>query len=254
MSRRIVVISDTQIPYTNWKALSGVIRYIGDTQPDEVIHIGDVVDFPQPSRWSKGSAAEFEGSVFEDCEITKRRLLEPLRTVYAGPVGVHEGNHDSRPREYLSKYAPALAQSGAFDLPTLLDFEKYDITLLPDFYPVAPGWITTHGHRGGIRLNQNAGTTAINAARRFGKSVIMGHTHRLGLVPHSYGYGGNLHQLFGLEVGHLMDMDKAQYLKGATANWQMGFAILDVDGNHVHPQGIPIIRNRFTVDGVTWKL
>ncbi|GAB4588696.1 metallophosphoesterase family protein [Nocardia sp. IFM 10818] len=254
MTRRIVIISDTQIPYTDWKAVRAVIQYIGDTQPDEVIHIGDVVDFPQPSRWSKGTAAEFEGSVFEDAEVTKKRLLEPLREVYDGPIGCHEGNHDSRPREYLSKYAPALAESGAFDLPTLLDFENYGVELLPDFYPVAPGWISTHGHRGGIRLTQKAGSTAANAVARFNTSVIMGHTHRQGLVPQTTGFGAKTTTRYGVEVGHLMDMSKAQYLKGATANWQLGFALLTVDGNHVHPQLVPITNKRFTVDGVTWKL
>lgn len=254
MTRRIVVISDTQIPYTNWKAVKAMIQFIGDTAPDEVIHIGDVVDFPQPSRWSKGSAAEFSGSVFTDAELTKRRFLEPLRAVYDGPIGCHEGNHDSRPREYLSKYAPALAESGAFDLPTLLDFEGFGVELLPEFYPVAPGWISTHGHRGGIRLAQKAGTTAANAVARFNTNVIMGHTHRQGIVPQTTGYGGKARTLHGVEVGHLMDPARAQYLKGATANWQLGFAMLTVDGKHVHPQLIPISENRFTVDGATWTL
>ncbi|CAM4519039.1 metallophosphoesterase [Nocardia ninae] len=254
MTKRVVIISDTQIPYDDRKAVRAVIRYIGDTQPDEVIHIGDLMDFPQPSRWNKGTAGEFEGSVLEDCEQAKRRFLGPLREVYDGTVGVHEGNHDLRPREYLSKYAPALAESGAFNLPTLLDFDQFGVRLLPDFYDVAPGWITTHGHRGGIRLSQDAGKTALNAVKRFNKSVVMGHTHRLGTAPHSVGYGGKLETLTGFEVGHLMDMGQAQYLKGASANWQKGFGILTVDGNHVRAEPIPITGKKFTVDGRVWTV
>lgn len=255
MSKRIVILPDTQLPYDDRKGLKALVNFVGDYQPDEVVHIGDLMDFPQPSRWNKGTAGEFEGSVFADCEQAKRRLLEPLREVYDGPIGVHEGNHDERARVYLSKYAPALAESGAFNIETLLDFDGFGIDLLPEFHKVAPGWITTHGHRGGIRLSQIAGNTALNAAKKFGTSVIMGHTHRLGLNSHTTGYGGSIaKQVFGMEVGNLMNMKLASYLKGGTGNWQQGFGLLTVDGSSVKPEIIPIVGGKFSVDGETWEV
>ncbi|GAB4584445.1 metallophosphoesterase [Nocardia sp. IFM 10818] len=255
MSKRIVIISDTQIPYDDRKAVRALIRFIGDYQPDEVIHIGDLMDFPQPSRWNKGTAGEFEGSVFADSEEAKRHFLEPLREVYDGPIGVHEGNHDERARTYLAKYAPALAESGAFDIDVLLDFDSYGIELLPEFHKVAPNWITTHGHRGGIRLSQVAGGTALGAAKKFGVSVIMGHTHRMGIASYTNGVGGVVDRtVTGMEVGNLMDMKKAQYLKGGTGNWQLGFGLLTVEGNHVKPELVPITAGKFTVDGEVWKV
>ena len=255
MSKRIVIISDTQIPYDDRKALKAVVRFIGEYQPDEVIHIGDLMDFPQPSRWNKGTAGEFEGSVFADVEQAKRRFLGPLREVYEGPIGVHEGNHDERARTYLAKYAPALAESGAFNIETLLDFDGFGMDLLPEFNEVAPGWISTHGHRGGIRLTQKGGQTALNAAVKFRKSVVMGHTHRLGVISDTAGYGGNVHQIVtGLEVGNLMNMRLATYLKGGTANWQQGFGLLTVDGRHVKPEAVNIDSGKFSVDGHTWEV
>lgn len=255
MSKRIVVIPDTQIPYDDRKALKALIRFIGDYQPDEVIHIGDLMDFPQPSRWNKGTAGEFEGSVFADCEQAKRRFLEPLRNVYSGPVGVHEGNHDERARTYLAKYAPALAESGAFNIETLLDFNSFGIELLPEFNKIAPGWITTHGHRGQISLSRNAGSTALNAAKKFSTSVIMGHTHRMGIGSYTTGYGGDVKsQLTGVEVGHLMNMKLATYLKGGTGNWQQGFAVVTIDSKHVKPELVPILNGKFTVGGDTWEI
>lgn len=255
MTKRIVIIPDTQMPYDDRKALKSVVRFIGDYQPDEVIHIGDVADFPQPSRWNKDSAGEFEGSVFDDAEQVKRRLLEPLRKVYDGPIGIHEGNHDERPRTYLAKYAPALAESGAFNIETLLDFNGFGVTLLPEFNKVAQDWITTHGHRGQISLSRIAGATALNAGKKFNTSVIMGHTHRAGILSHSSGYGGNISkQVTGMEVGHLMNQKLAQYLKGGTGNWQMSFGLLTVDGQHVKPEIVPIHKGRFTVDGRVWEV
>ncbi|MDV6975289.1 metallophosphoesterase [Mycobacterium intracellulare] len=255
MSKRVCVISDTQMPYDDRKALKALIRYIGDTQPDEVIHIGDLMDFPQPSRWNKGTAGEFEGSVFEDCEQAKKRFLEPLREVYDGPVGVHEGNHDERARTYLAKYAPALAESGAFNIETLLDFDGFGIELLPEFNKIAPGWITTHGHRGQISMSQIGGRTAHNAAIKFDVSVVMGHTHRQGITSSSRGFGGDVNRvLVGVEVGHLMNQKLAGYLKGGTGNWQLGFALLTIEGRHVKPELVPIQGGRFTVDGEVWEV
>ncbi|GAB3475436.1 metallophosphoesterase [Amycolatopsis cihanbeyliensis] len=255
MTKRIVVISDVQMPYEDRKALKAVINFVGEYQPDEVVQIGDLMDYPQPSRWSKGTAAEYEGSVFADSDYGKRHFLEPLRAVYDGPVGVVEGNHDLRPRTYLSKYAPALAESGAFNLETLLDFDAFGVTKLPDWYEFAKGWVITHGHLGKIRLSPVAGNTALNAAKKMGASLIMGHTHRLGTLHHTLGYNGEVKQtLTGVEVGHLMNQKLASYLDTATANWQAGFAIVHRDGNYVHAETIPIEHRRFTVEGAVFTI
>ena len=248
-------MSDLQVPFHDRKAVKAVIQAIGDRQPDEVVLIGDCLDFPQPSRWNKNTRGEFEGSVFEDVDFFKKNILQPLREVYAGPIGMHEGNHDLRAREYLAKYAPALAGTDAFNVEVLCDFEGFEIELLPMFYDIAPGWISTHGHLGGISLSRIPGQTATNAAKKFGKSVVMGHTHRLAIGADTGGYAGKItRQLNGMEVGNLMDMTLAHYLKGGTANWQTGFGILSIDGKHVKPEIVPITNRQFTADGHTWKI
>jgi metallophosphoesterase superfamily enzyme len=254
MAERIVIVSDVQLPSHDAKAVRDVIRFIGDTQPDRVIHIGDLMDFPTPARWTKSAAEQFAQRIKPDCEQAKQELLEPLRAAYSGPVGIHEGNHDSRPREYLPRYAPALVESAdEFRFENLLDFDGFGIDVLPEFYKVAPGWVTTHGHRGGIRLSPIAGNTALNAARRFNTSVVMGHTHRMGVGSETRGYGGIVSKrVTGMEVGNLMNMKLATYLKGGTANWQQGFGLLTIEDDHVTPEAVPITRGRFTVDGRTW--
>ncbi|MFE2997963.1 metallophosphoesterase [Nocardia sp. NPDC059246] len=255
MTKRIFIVSDIQYPFHDRKALRTVIQCIGDIQPDEVVFIGDVMDFPAQSRWSKDTRAEFERDLRQDVDEGKRKIFEPLRAVYAGPVGFHEGNHDERPRTYLNKYSPALASVKAFNIETLMDFDSFGITLLPDFYEIAPGWVSTHGHLGGIRLSQEAGKTALTAAKRFGKSVVMGHTHRLGVQPYSFGYDSKVTKtVYGFEVGNLMDMKLAGYLKGAAANWQQGFGILDIDGQHTKPMAVPIENRKFIVDGSVWAI
>lgn len=255
MSRTYCVVPDLQMPYENRKALKALIRFIGEYQPDEVVQIGDVADFPQPSRWNKDTKGEFEGSVHADAAYIQQHFLQPLREVYSGPLGVIEGNHDLRPRDYLAKYAPALADTDAFNIETLLDFDAHEVTKLPDFYAFAPNWVMTHGHLGGIRISPIAGNTALNAAKRMGVSVIMGHTHRLGMISHSVGYDGAVVQtLTGVEVGNLMNMKAAGYLRKGAGNWQQGFALVHVARKNVQAQPIPITGGQFTVDGVSFRV
>lgn len=256
MSERIVVISDTQIPYDDRRAVRAAIRFIGDIQPRRVIHIGDLMDYPTPSRWTKGTKEEFAQRIKPDSEQAKARFLGPLREVFDGPIDIHEGNHDRRPLDYLHSYAPALVEyADQFRFENLLDFDGFGVTVAPEFNKIAPGWVTTHGHRGGIRLTQKAGDTALGAAVKFNTSVIMGHTHRMGLKHDTRGFDGNITKtLWGMEVGNLMNMKLATYLKGGTANWQQGFGLVTIDGNHVKPELVPIANGRFTVDGHVWEV
>ena len=254
MTDTIVVVPDLHLPYEDRRLVRSFIRFIGEFNPSEVVMIGDVMDYPQPSRWSKDTAAEFQGSVFEDSDVARARLLEPLRAVYDGPVGVIEGNHDERPRVYLARYAPALAESNAFNIDNLLRFRDFGVTWLPDFYDFHEGWTICHGHRGGIRLQTVAGATALNAVRRFNKSVIMGHTHRLGSIGFTHGYNGDADVMWGVEVGHMLDMKLQTYLKGATMNWQQGFAIIRIDQGHVSTEIISVSANKFIVDGETFVI
>jgi predicted phosphodiesterase len=253
--KKIILLPDIHVPAHDKRITRSIIKFIGDYQPDEVVQIGDLMDYPAPSRWSKDTREEFETSVFEESLIGQQEILVPLRSVYPGPIGVIRGNHDTRPRDYLRKYAPALAESKAFDLDVLLNFPEYDVSILPDFYDVAPGWVATHGHKGGIRLNNTAGLTALNAAKRLGKSVAMGHTHRWGLVSHTIGYpGAPESETFGFELGHITNPSLMDYTKGTVMNWQTGFGMLYVDGATVHPVPIKITGSKFIVEGVTYTV
>ncbi|MFC9231334.1 metallophosphoesterase [Streptomyces decoyicus] len=248
--KRIVVISDTQMPYEDKRATRNVINFIGEYNPDEVIQIGDLVDYPAPSRWTAGTRAEFEGGVLRDSEYSKKNFLAPLREVYDGPVGVMEGNHDERPRKYLASKAPALAaEDRYYRFENLLDFQGFGITKLEPYYNFAPGWVAIHGHES-PGLNQVAGRTAAMKAKKAGVSLVMGHTHRLAISPESTGFGGKLKTIYGFEVGHLMDVRKAGYLKNGPANWQRGFGIFYAGKYSATPHAIPVEDDgSFVVEG-----
>jgi hypothetical protein len=98
-----------------------------------------------------------------------------------------------------------------------------------------------------------AGVTALNAAKKLGRSVVMGHTHRAGIVSESTGYGGRLQTVTGVEVGHLMNVAKAGYLKSGWANWMCGFSTISVAGKLVIPQLVPMAQDgSFVYEGRLW--
>ncbi|GCD99843.1 hypothetical protein [Embleya hyalina] len=233
--RTIVVIPDIQYPKHDPIALKAVIDFIGDIEPTEVIQIGDALDYEAPSRWSTGTRAEYEGNVESESESFVQEFIVPLRGVFSGPLGFHEGNHDSRPRTYLEGRAPGLGASQHFHMERLLRFDDYDIRRLPDFNRVGPNVITTHGHLGRITLNRTAGLTALTAVRRWGVSVVMGHTHRAAAVPETSGLG-EPRTVWGVEAGNLMDDSRADYLKGAPGNWQRAFVVLHLSGETFQPE------------------
>jgi len=221
--------------------LRSLIRFIHDWQPDEVCIIGDFMDYPQPSQWTKGTRGEFEGSVFKDSELG-RRALGAIRTGFSGDLTFIEGNHDLRPRAYLGKWAPALAESKAFHVCNLLDFDGFGVTQTNGIYDWAPQWSATHGHSG-FTLSQIGGRTAALGALKIGRSLVMGHTHRLGIISDTRGYDGKATTYTGVEVGHIMDVRPGKspaYLKTGMGNWQSGFAVAYVDGRSVTPVIVPM--------------
>ena len=84
--------------------------------------------------------------------------------------------------------------------------------------------------------------------------MVCGHTHRMGLLHKTEAYAGKpTRTLWGMEIGNLMDMKQASYLKAGYGNWQQGFGILSVDGTKVHPQLVPIHKDgTFVVEGKVW--
>jgi hypothetical protein len=115
-------------------------------------------------------------------------------------------------------------------------------------YQFHENWVMVHGDEQSTK--PQGGLTALEAAKRHGKNIVCGHTHRMGISSHTTASGGSITgTLTGFEVGHLMDVSKAHYTRG-TFNWQQGFGIIYIDKKRVQPVAIPIERDgSFIVEG-----
>ena len=116
---------------------------------------------------------------------------------------------------------------------------------------IAPGWIMMHGDQGNVQ--PTAGATALGLTKRSGMSVVCGHTHRAGLTHYTQAVDGKIRTTYGMEVGHMMDLRHAKYIKGGLFTWAQAFGILHVDGATVYPELVFIVNNSFTVNGKIFK-
>lgn len=249
MADTYVVIPDIQAPFHDPKAVRAVIDFIRRVKPDGLLCVGDEIDLPSVSRWDKGSAGEYTRSLVKDIAIT-HDIVADFRTVLGDdkPFHMSRSNHGDRLGKYVTKYAPALAEfaapGGILDIPTLVGYGSVGIDFHREPFEFTPGWVLCHGDEGS--LSQVPGSTARGlAVNRFGKSVICGHTHRAGSSSHTTSINGRVTQtLTGVEVGHVMDLKKAHYMKAHSANWQQAVGYVSADGKKTAALVCPIVEGK----------
>ena len=218
---------DLQVPFHDEKAVQVLSRFIKKFKPDQVITIGDEIDLPQISRWTDGTPGAYEQTLHSDRNKTIQ-ILEDLQV-----TDVIRSNHTDRLYNIIMKKIPAFLALPELKFESFLGLDLLGIKYHTKPYEFAPGWIAIHGDHGSI--NPQPGLTALGHARRHGKNVVCGHTHRAGQSAFTEASGGVLGRVLrGIEVGHLMDFKKAGYTKG-TANWQQAFLVVYVDKKKVFP-------------------
>jgi len=175
-----------------------------------------------------------EGNIDEDRKLT----LDVLE--YLGVTDVLGSNHGARVYKSLSKRLPAFLNLPELRYDKFMGYDKAGIKYHPRGFEFAKNWICQHGDD--FPLSSTPAATALNGAKRLGKSVVCGHTHRLGITASTEAFNGRLGRtVWGVEVGNMVDLTSQgmAYTKGY-ANWQMGFVVCYVDGPRVMPVTIPI--------------
>jgi predicted phosphodiesterase len=239
-TKRIVIISDCQVPYTHMRAVHSLLQFIKKIKPDALACVGDEIDLPMVSRWTDGKRGEFVTTIQNDLDAT-HALLQQFRRALGDnkPFHLIRSNHTDRLERYIENKAPAITGLRGLTYPDLIGLKKLNIRWHEKMFEIAPNVLLAHGDEGNI--SKIAGMTALKLTEVTGKSIVCGHSHRQGLVWNSKGYAARIESRFALEVGHLMDIAQAAYLKPrGAANWQLGFGLLEITGRHVSPYAIPM--------------
>lgn len=240
---RIFVIPDTHVPYhdpRSWKLALQVIKQI---RPHKVVIIGDFADFYAVSDHDRDPMRKDSLEWEVECVNAELDRLEELMD---RDVVFIEGNHEDRLRRYLWKKAPQLF--GVTDVKRLFRLDQRGWI----HRPYRHGWKygnVTYKHDVAGRSGKHA---AAQSLADFGGNVVIGHTHRGGVVYLGEAKGANH---FCLNVGWLGDVKLMDYMDPdkALRDWQLGFGTVIHDGpSRAFGSFHPIVKGRCEVDGVIY--
>lgn len=248
-----VVLPDIQYPFHDALALSKAIKVIEDIQPDAVFQIGDAIDFPQVSRWTKGTAGEYAPTLQKHIDGFKGVLRDLRAAAPQAKITWLEGNHDLRLREFVQNYAAPLRTLDALTTESLFELDKVGVSYVKGPFRVATNTYAVHGHESaGYSGTPQAWDTKFGKRYGTDKNIIFGHTHQPYLLTKAFGFDGKVTPRFTMNVGSIMDPVQASYVKDGSVNWVMSFALLRDDGKRVYPELITMVDRGFYVNGVKY--
>lgn len=247
--KTIVIVPDLQVPFQSKGGTRALAEFIDQYKPSQVVCVGDLIDMPQISQWTKGTAGEHT----RDLHKHRNQAVEVIDMLQIDVIS--RANHEDRLWKSLSQRLPGLLDLPELQIETFLKLNEMGVTYSHEPYKMAPGWYLLHGDES--TQSSKSGMTASNLSQKLGASVAIGHTHKLGLIPTTHMIRSTVVRTdWGFEVGCILDFKSPgfAYMKGM-ANWTQGFGMLHVDGNKVYPQAVPFNGNSFVVDGekFSWK-
>lgn len=242
-TKSILVIPDIQYPYHDHVVLGKILGVARTYQPDLIVQIGDGIDFPTVSQWSKGTAGEYADTLQEHIDGYVSDVLVPLReSAPEADILWLEGNHDLRVKEFVRRYAAPLTNLRALEMQSLFGLDDLGIRYERGPVRIATNTLAVHGHEAG---GYSASATNWDAkfSKRYGsdKSFVFGHTHQPFLITRAFGYDGRVSPRFTLNAGSIMNPVEASYVKDGSVSWQQSFAWLEDDGKRVWPELVTLV-------------
>lgn len=253
-TKTTVILPDIQYPFHDSLVLSKLIKVIKDTQPDNILQIGDAIDFPQVSRWSKGTAGEYADTLQDHIDGFRSDVLVPIRE--AAPkasITWLEGNHDLRVRDFVKQYAAPLGPLRALEMPALFGLDELSVDYVKGPVRIGTNTYAIHGHESS-GYSTTGSAWDLKFQKRYGsdKSFVFGHTHQPFIIHRAFGYGGKVSPRFTMNTGSIMDPVAASYVKDGAVSWVMSFALLRDDGKRVYPELITMVDRGFWLNGVKY--
>lgn len=240
-SQKTVALNDLHVPYFDKKIFELILSFLKDYQPDEVFLLGDIIDFWMISKFRKDPSRV--NTIQKDLDTT-RELLRRIRvTLQNAKITFLYGNHEARLKNFIFDKAPQLSNIKSLHLPFLLGLDELAIKHIdaPEGFIKRGDIVFTHG----TVVSQDSAMTARRMLKRFGISVMHGHSHRGGST-----YTTNL---LGIRAAWenfcLCKMDLCYEWGYQIANWQQGFSTIDFIKNRFYVQQIPITKKKFVFGG-----
>lgn len=253
--RTVLVIPDSQngfrkvngklIPFHSRDAWSIAIAIATDTQPDVVMLMGDMVDLPAFSRYSKSEQIRYQTQHALDETwfflLALRNAVPQARIVYL--FGNHEARYENSLNDLNDEYVGvkrAGTNARVNSLEHILRLDELHIEHHPYKTSVFINDIEfTHGDI----VGSGSGSTATKMLAGATQSIVYGHIHKRELVWKTVRRNGYSSSIFALCAGAICDPETTPPIPVRNRNWQMGLAMIEFGtDNIVNPVPIPISR------------
>lgn len=245
--KKVLVIPDCQIPYHDKLSMRAVERYMADEEWDEVVYIGDFMDFHQLAKFTKDEPEALTKTLASDYEAANAILnLHQEITPECKKRTFIMGNHEDRVRKFAELH-PQL--KGIIDVDVNLGLKERG-------FKVVKSYPDGEVHKIGKAYFHHGLYTSANHAKKmceaFGVSIFYGHTHDIQL--HSKVLWGKDKTIVGQSLGCLCRYD-LDYVGTKPTNWQQAITTFYFRPNGFYNYYVSSIFNhQFTApNGKTYK-
>ena len=263
---RTLVAGDAQIPFQDPQAFDRFQLAVTETNPDNIVFVGDMVDLPSMSRWSQRS--EWVGSTQGAIDTYHSFLAQTRANAPNANISVVHGNHEQRLDDYVRKNAAealglkranAAKELAVLTLQYLVRYDELDINSI-DGYPNGTLWLeddlkATHGTN-----VAKGGSNAAKYLREERESTLYGHTHRqelayrtfarrVGGVTIAAASPGCLALVDGTVPGFHHTVDAQGEVVKKAEDWQQGLLVIDHTANSHNITPVRFAEDGFYLDG-----
>ena len=241
---KILFIPDCHFPYQDSLAFDLMMEAMLDFKPEHVIILGDFIDMYSVSSHDKNPkrAMKLEEEITASVDALWRvKGLGAKNNVYIS------GNHEDRLTRYLMQKAPELWDR--INVPTVLALDKLGFEYVP---------YKSDYTLGKLRMTHDTGKAGATAHKQavdaYHRSVIIGHTHRIGYTVQG-DVEGDKH--VGAMFGWLGDVKQVDYAHNVNIHkdWAHGFGIgyLNPRNGYTYLVPVPIVNYSCVVEGKLYQ-
>lgn len=223
--RRVLVLPDTQIFWNkDTRKIDGidlqtwyaVLNYIETQNYDEVVQLGDFLDFNCISSHNKENLRAIEGQRILKDYTSGNTILDELQLAVKGAaITILEGNHEYRMERLIDKM-PAL--EGWVEVEKGLRLEERGINYVKTW---EKGEVYRIGKAGFVHGLATTNFHSKAMALKYGMCIFYGHTHDV--QEYSLEMKGDNSTIVGASLGCLCRYD-LPYMRGRPSKWQQAFA------------------------------
>lgn len=229
-------------PMHDVHAMDAALKVLAYIKPDDVVNLGDYLDLAEAGKYAQ--EAYFQQTMQPTLNLGHRYLAAQRAAAPKSDILLHQGNHDVRMKNYITKNAQMAfglrraevpEEWPILSIPNLLRLDDLGVIYV-DGYPADRYWITRglktiHG-----KVAKKKGTTA-QVSWDESVSTIQGHIHRIELNWTTRDTDDGAKHIMAASPGCLCRIDGAvpSFQSGTTEtgypvrqfeNWQHGMAVV----------------------------